>query len=86
MVKIFPSLKDVNLLYDWGGYISMTSTYLPNIGELLGGVYYANGYSGHGINNAHVTGRLLADAVLEKNDHYQVFSNIKNNCVYTFFF
>jgi gamma-glutamylputrescine oxidase len=78
MLKIYPSLKDAEIIYDWGGYISMTSTFLPNVGKLLEGVYYANGYSGHGVNNAHVTGRMLADAVLEKNDHYKVFENIKN--------
>lgn len=78
MIRIFPELKGVSIPYYWGGYISVTSSYLPNVSTCDHNMFYANGYSGHGVNNAHSVGKLLADAICEKNEDYKIFDRINN--------
>ena len=65
-VQIFPALKDIKIDYIWGGYIGVTSSYMPYIGNLADNVYYMGGYSGHGVNLTHAMGMLMADAVINK--------------------
>lgn len=78
MVEVFPRLEGVEIQYKWGGYLDVSSSRLPNIGRLGHGVYYASGFSGHGINNTHVAGKMVADALLGRNEDYRFFSSIKN--------
>jgi hypothetical protein len=48
--------------YQWGGMIGIGANRLPQIGRLASqpNVYYAQAYSGHGVNATHLAGRLLA--------------------------
>lgn len=63
MVDIFPQLKNAHVDYMWGGYIGVTSSYLPYVGTLNNNVFYMGGYSGHGVNLTHAIGALVADAI-----------------------
>lgn len=78
MVSIYPQLKNHDLQYRWGGYIAVTNSLMPNVGTVDDNVFYANGYSGHGINVAHITGKVLAEAITGKSDRYKNFSVIRN--------
>lgn len=78
MMSIYPSLKGKDIRYKWGGYIGVTNSLLPNVGKLDDHVYYANGFSGHGINVTHAVGELLAQAITGKNDDYKIFEMVKN--------
>ncbi len=78
MSRIFPVLEKTQIRYQWGGDIGFTNTLLPNVGKLDDHVYYANGYSGHGINVTHGVGYLLARAVSGGGDEYKAFECIKN--------
>lgn len=78
MIRIFPALKGVTIPYYWGGYIAVTNSCLPNVSTYDTNMYYANGYSGHGVNNAHIAGKLLAEAITGKSDGYKIFDDIKN--------
>lgn len=60
---IFPQLKDARVEYTWGGYIGVTSSYMPYVGNIDKNVYYMGGYSGHGVNLTHAIGALIADAI-----------------------
>lgn len=65
MLKVFPHLADVRIDYQWGGKIGITAHRFPQVGRLseYPNVFYAQGYSGHGLNVTHWTARLLAEAI-----------------------
>ncbi|MDP2744992.1 FAD-binding oxidoreductase [Pseudomonas sp.] len=65
MLAVFPHLQDVQIDYQWGGMIGIGANRLPQIGRLKGqpNVYYAQAYSGHGVNATHLAGKLLAEAI-----------------------
>jgi glycine/D-amino acid oxidase-like deaminating enzyme len=57
----FPALADVPLDRTWGGWIAMTSSWLPVAGQASANVYYMIGCNGHGLAQAPYLGTLLAD-------------------------
>lgn len=65
MLKVFPQLQGASVDYQWGGMIGIGANRLPQIGRLTDhpNVYYAQAYSGHGLNATHLAGRLLAEAI-----------------------
>jgi gamma-glutamylputrescine oxidase len=63
MLKLFPQLEDVALDFAWGGTLSVTVNRLPHVGRLRPNVWFAQGYSGHGISTASFAGKLLAEAI-----------------------
>ncbi|MEB0205045.1 FAD-binding oxidoreductase [Pseudomonas sp. CCC3.1] len=65
MLDVFPHLKDARIDYQWGGMIGIGANRLPQIGRLSDqpNVYYAQAYSGHGVNATHLAGKLLAEAI-----------------------
>jgi gamma-glutamylputrescine oxidase len=65
MLKVFPQLEQVRIDYQWGGMIGIGANRLPQIGRLTDqpNVFYAQAYSGHGLNATHLAGKLLAEAI-----------------------
>ena len=65
MLKVFPQLADVRIDYQWGGMIGIGANRLPQIGRLPDqpNVYFAQAYSGHGLNATHLAGKLLGEAI-----------------------
>ncbi len=56
MLEVFPQLAGVKIDYQWGGMIGIGANRLPQIGRLKDqpNVYYAQAYSGHGVNATHL--------------------------------
>lgn len=65
MLKVFPQLADTAIEFQWGGKIGITANRFPQVGRLqqYPNVFYAQGYSGHGLNVTHWCARLLAEAI-----------------------
>ncbi|WP_339494356.1 NAD(P)/FAD-dependent oxidoreductase [Pseudomonas sp. RA_105y_Pfl2_P56] len=65
MLKVFPQLADVRVEYQWGGKIGITANRFPQVGRLKQhpNVFYAQGYSGHGLNVTHWCAKLLGEAI-----------------------
>jgi gamma-glutamylputrescine oxidase len=63
MLEIYPQLANARIDYAWGGTLAITRSRLPAIGRLQRNLYYALGYSGHGISTATMAGKLIAEAV-----------------------
>ncbi|WP_109512218.1 NAD(P)/FAD-dependent oxidoreductase [Pseudomonas ovata] len=65
MLKVFPQLAGVRIDYQWGGMIGIGANRLPQIGRLKQhpNVFYAQAYSGHGLNATHLAGKLLGEAI-----------------------
>ncbi|TBV06494.1 NAD(P)/FAD-dependent oxidoreductase [Phytopseudomonas dryadis] len=65
MLEVFPHLDTVRIDYQWGGMIGIGANRLPQIGRLKDqpNVFYAQAYSGHGVNVTHLAGKLLGEAI-----------------------
>ncbi|WP_213881665.1 FAD-binding oxidoreductase [Pseudomonas sp. dw_358] len=63
--SMFPTLRGAKIDYCWGGIVDMTADRLPRAGE-QDGVFYAMGYSGHGVQMAVHMGRVMADVMAGK--------------------
>lgn len=57
----FPGLRDLAPRRAWGGWIGMSSTWLPVAGEASDNVLYSLACNGHGFAQAQYVGHLLAD-------------------------
>jgi len=63
----FPQLPGLNWEYAWGGPIASTTRLTPFFGTLEGGrLLYGLGYTGLGVANSRLAGRILAHMTLEK--------------------
>jgi glycine/D-amino acid oxidase-like deaminating enzyme len=65
MLKVFPQLANVRIDYQWGGKIGISANRFPQVGRLSQhpNVFYAQGYSGHGLNVTHWCAKLLGEAI-----------------------
>lgn len=69
MTAVFPELVGVGVDYAWGGNVAFTRDQMPRAGR-LDGVYYAGGYSGHGVAMATYLGEQIARRIAgEPIDH-----------------
>jgi gamma-glutamylputrescine oxidase len=76
MVRVFPQLKDVKVAFAWGGYVDITRNRAPDFGRLGPGVYYLQGFSGHGIALAGMAGKLVSEAIAGDASRFDVFARI----------
>lgn len=76
MLRLFPQLKDVAIDYAWGGTLSVTVNRLPHVGRLKPNLYFAQGYSGHGISTANFAGKVIAEAIAGTAEKFDVFANL----------
>ena len=76
MIKLFPQLSDVKIDYAWGGTLSVTVNRLPHVGRLKPNVFFAQGYSGHGISTASFAGKVIAEAIGGNAERFDVFANL----------
>tara|TARA_R110000868_G_scaffold120477_2_gene319739 strand:+ start:36722 stop:38020 length:1299 start_codon:yes stop_codon:yes gene_type:complete len=78
LLKTFPQLKPFKIDYAWGGTMGFTYNRMPAIGRVQDNVFYAQGYSGHGVALTHLGGRLVAEAVAGTAERFDVFNRIKH--------
>ena len=81
MLSIYPQLKDVKVDYAWGGTLAITMNRMPHFGQLSPNVFYAQGYSGHGVVLASYAGKMIADAIAGQAEQFDV---LKRAPTYTF--
>ncbi|WP_148253678.1 NAD(P)/FAD-dependent oxidoreductase [Aidingimonas lacisalsi] len=74
----FPQLQGVRLDYQWQGMAGIVLNRIPQLGKLADNVYYAQGYSGHGIATSHIVGEIMADAVTGTLEEFDAFANVKH--------
>ena len=78
MLKIYPHLKDVRIDYEWGGKIGIVLNRIPAVGRIDKNVYYCHGYSGHGVNAAHIMGEIVSDAVSGTMEKFDLFADMQH--------
>jgi gamma-glutamylputrescine oxidase len=74
MEKVFPQLKGVKIEHAWSGNFALSFSRVPQLGRLGSNVYFAHGYSGHGVTGSHLFGRILSEAVDGDLTRFDVFS------------
>ncbi len=78
MLKTFPQLADVKVDYAWGGFVDITMNRAPHFGRLSPTVYFAQGFSGHGVNTTGLAGTLIAEAIHGQAARFDLFGKIRH--------
>ncbi|GAA3532037.1 FAD-binding oxidoreductase [Zobellella aerophila] len=73
---VFPQLAGVHQQYTWGGYVGITLNRAPHFGRLERNIYYAQGFSGHGLALTGMAGSLMAEAVAGDAERFDLFGRI----------
>ena len=72
--KVFPGLKDVRIDYAWSGNFALSFSRVPQMGRLGKRVYFAHGYSGHGVTGSHLFGKILSEAIRGDMTRFDTFA------------
>lgn len=78
MLTTFPALSDVRIDYAWSGNFLLTLNRLPQFGRINHNVYYAQGYSGHGVTCSHLAGKLVAETINGEEARFEAFAQISH--------
>ena len=78
MLKVYPQLSAANIEFQWGGKIGIVLNRALTVGRIHNNVYYAQGYSGHGVSGTHLMGVVIADAIAGTMERFDLFSEIKH--------
>lgn len=76
LLRVYPELADTQLEYAWGGTLAITRNRLPDIGQLDGPVFYAQGFSGHGVSIGTLAGKLMAEAVSGSAERFDLMAGL----------
>lgn len=76
--KTFPALEGTTIDYAWTGTAGIVVNRIPALGRINHCVYYAQGYSGHGIASSHIMAEILADAIDGTMKRFDIFSQLKH--------
>jgi gamma-glutamylputrescine oxidase len=79
MRRVFPQLHDVSMEYLWGGYVDISLNRAPHWGRLAPNLYYAQGFSGHGVAASGLAGSVIAEAIAGQSQRLDVFSRIPHH-------
>jgi len=78
MHQVFPQLADVGMEQVWGGYVDITRNRAPHWGRLDGNLYFAQGFSGHGVAAAGLAGEVIAAAISGQSERLDVFQRLQH--------
>lgn len=82
MLHVFPQLENVRIDYGWGGPIDMTLNSSPHFGKLKSNIYFAQGFSGHGVALTGLAGRVIAEAIDGNDERLRLFEQFNVPSVY----
>ncbi|HWR95280.1 MAG TPA: FAD-binding oxidoreductase [Arenimonas sp.] len=78
MTRVFPHLADVKMDTVWGGFVDISLNRAPHWGRLGGNVYFAQGFSGHGMAATGLAGRVISEAIKGQAGRLDAFARIKH--------
>lgn len=76
--RVFPQLKGIAIDYQWGGMIGIGANRFPQIGRLKPNWYYAQAYSGHGLNVSHLAARVIAESIHQQSTRIDLFEKVQH--------
>ena len=77
MLAVFPQLETAKIDYGWAGPIDMTLNATPHFGRVKPNVYFAQGFSGHGVALTGLAGRIIAEAIEDNDERLAIFEGLK---------
>lgn len=76
--RLFPALEGVRIDYHWGGRVGVTFDRAPHFGRLGDNVYFSQGYSGHGMALAGLSGKLMAEAISGQSERFDLYTQLRH--------
>ena len=81
LLKVYPQLTGIKAELSWSGTMGYASHSMPQIGKLNENLWYLQGFGGHGLNTTALGGKLIAGAIVDNDETYELFSPFKLNFV-----
>lgn len=79
MHQVFPQLADIDIDHVWGGYVDISMSRAPHWGRIGSNLYFAQGFSGHGIAAAGLAGRVIAEAIHGQSSRLDIYARIAHH-------
>ncbi len=76
MLQTYPELANTKIDYAWGGTLGITMNRMPDFGRLDSNIFYAQGYSGHGVPIATLAGKLMSEAIAGTAERFDVMASV----------
>jgi len=76
MRAVFPQLAATPIERVWGGWIDISRNRAPHWGRLGSNIYFAQGFSGHGVVISGLAGRVIAEAIRGQSARLDVYARI----------
>ncbi len=76
--KILPGLEKFKAWCTWSGHIAITVNRFPHIGSIDNNIFFAQGYSGHGLAITTMVGKMLAEVISNQNNKMGLFEKFKH--------
>ncbi len=74
--RTFPRLRGVGIEFAWSGQAGIVPNRVPQLGRLSPNVFYAQGYSGHGIATSHIVAEIMAEAIAGTMERFDIFASV----------
>ena len=74
MLDVYPQLEPLKTDLAWSGLMAYASHLMPQLGQLQPGVWHITAFGGHGLNTTAITGKILAEAILNQSDRIKMFA------------
>jgi gamma-glutamylputrescine oxidase len=79
MLRVFPSLRHTRIDHTWGGFVDISRERAPDWGQLAPGVFFMQGFSGHGLAATTLAGRVIRQALLGDRHALGLFERIRHS-------
>lgn len=76
LFRVFPQLRGTRIDYAWGCLLDITLNRAPHFGRLEPGVFFLQGFAGHGLALAGIAGEIVAEALAGSAERFDVFALI----------
>lgn len=77
MLRVFPQLSGTRIEHTWGGFVDISRERAPDWGRLDEGLYYVQGFSGHGVAATTLAARVVAQAMTGAPEALALFERIR---------
>lgn len=75
--RTYPRLKGVPIEFQWSGKAGIIANRIPHLGRVAPNIFYAEGYSGHGIATSHIVAEIMANALTGTLGEFDVFDAVE---------
>jgi glycine/D-amino acid oxidase-like deaminating enzyme len=76
--RTFARLKGVKIDYQWSGQAGIIINRIPHLGQIAPNVFFAQGYSGHGVATSHIIAEIMAKAITRDTDEFEIFTSVRH--------